>query len=133
MPTRSYQYLREYGYHLINPNTILQTDLRYCHIGDYVNNSIRNINDISKTFCSIVSYLSAYVEYPNMEMAARLGIKGAIDDLILHGKKNVHGLNWKADNIQDFLKLETRRNHLLQRPVIAKPAIQKASSMKESE
>ena len=101
-----YPYLCEFGYHLVNPGVILQTDLRYCHIGDYINDSHRNIGDITKTFCSVVSYLSAYVEYPNMEMAARLGMKGAIDDLILHGKKNVHGLNWKADNIQDFLKLE---------------------------
>ena len=41
-----------------------------------------------------------------MEMAARLGMNGAIDDLILHGKKNIHGLNWKADSIHAFLKLE---------------------------
>lgn len=101
-----YPYLREYGYHLINPNSIHQTDLRFCHIGDYVNSSTCNINDITDTFCSIVSYLSAYVEYPNMEMAARLGMKGAIDDLIRYGKKNVYGINWQGANIQEFLKLE---------------------------
>ena len=101
-----YPYLREYGYHLINPSMILETDLRYCHIGDWANDTIHNIDDKTKSFCSIISYLSAYVEYPNMEMAARLSMKGAIDDLILHGKKNVHGLNWQAANIQDFLKLE---------------------------
>ena len=101
-----YPYLREYGYHLINPNAILQTDLRYCHIGDYVNNSYCNINDTSGTFYSVVSYLSAYVEYPNMEMAARLGMKDAIDDLIRCGKKNVYGINWQGANIQEFLKLE---------------------------
>lgn len=102
-----YSYIKEYGYHLINPQVILETDLKYCQIADYMKNARwGDVNNPTEAFTSGVSYLSAYVQYPNMEMAVRLGLNDAVKDLILFGKKNVRSLDWSATTAQGFMKLE---------------------------
>lgn len=101
-----YPYLREYGTHLINPQIIQETSLRYCQMGEYFKSeNNKSIYDPMATFCHVVSYLSAYVQFPNMEMAVRLGLNGAISDLIQRCKKNVRSLNWSANTVQGFMKL----------------------------
>ena len=101
-----YPYLREYGTHLINPQIIQETSLRYCQMGEYFKSECSiNIYDPRSTFCHVVSYLSAYVQFPNMEMAVRLGLNKAISDLIRFCKKNVRSLNWSANTVQGFMKL----------------------------
>lgn len=51
-----------------------------------------------------VKYLAEYAMHPQMEMAVKLGLTKAVTDLC-EGKKNHKDLNWKADKLWEFLRL----------------------------
>lgn len=55
---------------------------------------------------NVIKYLSAYTEYPNLEMAMKIEFFSAASNLVISRVKNARTLNWSAKNLQGFLKLD---------------------------
>lgn len=105
-PFNPFFYYNEGKSHIIAPERIADTDLRYCQVDEYF--SARHHVDLDcsdEPVRNLVKYLSAYTQYPTIEMAVKLGLNDAVDDLICLGRKNADVLNWKSSTIQGFLRL----------------------------
>jgi hypothetical protein len=54
-------------------------------------------------------YLAAYLEYPQLEFAVKLGEEQAVSDLVFRGVKNHRIINWKAKNPADFYRMDKQQ------------------------
>ena len=94
------------SYFLICPERIEDTDLRWCQVEEWYHDRCKVwISDTREPVRFVHKYLSAYTEYPRMEMAVKLGFGSLVDDLALEGRKNARMLNWNAETSWGFLRL----------------------------
>lgn len=59
----------------------------------------------SESYAYLEQYLAAYIDYPQLEFAAKMGENAAIKDLVINGRKNHRIINWKADNPAAFYRM----------------------------
>ena len=90
--------------YFIGTDAIDRCSLKYCQLEEwlmyggesyYAGDLLRNVT----------KYLSAYTRYPTMEMAMKLGLRKAVTDLVVDGRKNHAAINWDGKTMQDFLRL----------------------------
>lgn len=94
------------SYHLICPERIEDTSLKYCQLEDWYHDRCNVwISDTAEPVRFVHKYLSAYTEYPWIEMAVKLGFGSLVEELVLEGRKNARLLNWSADTSWGFLRL----------------------------
>lgn len=94
------------SYFLICPERIEDTALRWCQLEEWYYDFRKVwITDTREPVRFVHKYLSAYTEFPRMEMAVKMGFIEAVDDLVLDGKKNARILDWTADTSWGFLRL----------------------------
>lgn len=53
-----------------------------------------------------MKYLCRLVEYPQVEMAQKLGLHWAVNDLVNKNRKNARLLDWNAKTVDGFLRLD---------------------------
>lgn len=54
-------------------------------------------------------YLAAYIEYPQLEFAVKMGEEDAVSDLVFRGVKNHRVINWKAMNPAGFYRMDKQQ------------------------
>ena len=81
------------------------SELRYCQIMDFYEYEYAAKLYELKTARWMVKYLGWYAHYPQIEMAVKLGLAGAVCELVQDGRKNARLLNWDAENPADFLRM----------------------------
>ena len=82
------------------------TDLRYCQVEEWYTKSCAVWMDTGDDpVRNVVKYLAAYTRYPLMEMAVKLDLHMACTDLAADGLKNHRDLDWGANSIHGFLRL----------------------------
>lgn len=93
--------------YFLNVDAISRSALRYCQVEEWYREEAGVHMDLEDTpVRNVVKYLAAYTAYPSMEMAVKLGLCGAATDLAVEGRKNFRDLNWDAQSIQSFLRLD---------------------------
>lgn len=93
------------AYYLFGTENLQGSALQYCQIEEWYQNETGIwISEQQDTVFNCVKYLAEYCLHPQMEMAVKLGLFGAVTDLI-GGKKNARILNWNANNIAGFLRM----------------------------
>jgi len=105
-PFVPYMYTSDGSYWLIFPERLADTQLKYNQLEDwYFEETHNDIMDMDTTIRQAFRYLAAYTEFPQMEMAEKIGMHNAVNDLVF-GRKNHRYLNWSATNIPDFLRMD---------------------------
>ena len=84
---------------------VRESELRYCQIMDFYEYEYAAKLYELKTARWMVKYLGWYVHYPQIEMAVKLGLAGAVCELIQDGRKNARLLNWDAAEPAGFLRM----------------------------
>lgn len=105
-PFQPYMYSSEGDSYLIGIDQIGESSLKYSQVVDWYwqrNTIDLTLGDDSARY--VIQYLSAYTAYPTIEMAVKLDLGQAATDLVIKGIKNSRIINWKANNIQQFLGL----------------------------
>ena len=105
-PFNPSMYTSDGSYYPICAERIGDTKLQYCQIEDwYFWRCKVHLDDPTEGVRFVHKYLSLYTEYPNIEMACRLGFWDAVDQLVDHGRKNHRLLDWAAKTSWGFLRL----------------------------
>ena len=92
--------------YFLNCDAIEKSAFRYSQVADWMYKEAQVFLDTEDDpVRNTVKYLSAYTCYPTLEMAVRLDLHHAATELAVDGKKNHRDLNWEANTIQGFLRL----------------------------
>ena len=84
-----------------------QSILKYCQISEFYQR--RAAADIDQEPAKgMMKYLAWAAEMPQIEMAVKLGLEEAVEDLIIHGRKNAKYLNWKAKKPNDLIRMNAQ-------------------------
>ncbi len=97
----------DYGdYVMLNlGETLSRSGFKYCQIEKYFAEE-HNQSIADNEYCRYgVKYLAWYSLHPQIEMAVKLGLSGAVRKLITQGKKNARLLDWDAKRAADFLRM----------------------------
>lgn len=106
-PFSPFMYQSDGSYWWLLPERINETALRYCALEKWYNDRTgADLLECDSPVRQIHRYLAAYTEYPQMEMAVKIGFHGAVEDLVITGKKNHKYLNWRAKTLPEFLRLD---------------------------
>lgn len=103
---RTMNYTYDGSYFVIGAEQIERSAFRYCRLQDYylLGEEVNLYHELRET-SGVVKYLAAYAMYPSMEIAERLMLFEAMDDLICTGKKNARLLNWEGRTPAEFLRM----------------------------
>lgn len=85
-----------------------ETDLKYCQIFEFFRRRAEADLDGGETARCIVKYLAWACIHPQIEMAVKLGLEGAVEDLISTGKKNANLLNWMAKRPGELIRMNAQ-------------------------
>ena len=88
----------------IGEDAIDRCSLKYCQLEEWLMYGGESYY-AGELLRNVTKYLSAYTRYPTMEMAMKLGLRKAVTDLVVDGKKNHAAINWDGKTMQDFLRL----------------------------
>ena len=94
------------GYFIGLQKALESSSLKYSQLDTYMAEEYQVALDEGIPMRNAVKYLSAYTDYPNLEMAVKIGFFEATSNLVISGVKNFRDLDWKAKNIQGFLRLD---------------------------
>lgn len=81
------------------------SELRYCQIMDFYEYEYAAKLYEQKTARWMVKYLGWYAHHPQIEMAVKLGLSGAVCELIQDGRRNTRLLDWDAQTPEGFLRM----------------------------
>lgn len=107
-PFTPYMYQSDGSYFFLCPERVLETDMRYATLWDWCSEETQvdlMEDNIRNPVRQVVKYLSAYSQYPAMEMAEKIGFHDAVSDLVLINRKNHRYLDWNANSLQGFMRL----------------------------
>ena len=96
---------RKAPYHIINPDALGQSDMRYCQFFEWFDAEYGVAVDKARYHLYFCPYLSEFTRRPQMEFLVKLGYEKIISDLLLNSFANRDLLNWKAKNPADFFRL----------------------------
>lgn len=96
----------EGDYFVICAHRLADTKLKYCRLEEWYHDRCNIwLSDTSLSCRFVHKFLAYYTEFPNMEMACRMGYWSVIDDLVDRGFKNADILDWGAKTSWGFLRL----------------------------
>lgn len=94
------------SYWLIGWGNIFDTTMKYCQLEEWYRTAGEGwLCEEASQVRQVYKYLARYTEYPLMEMAVKLGMYRAVEELVMDGRKNHKYLNWDANSIQGFLRM----------------------------
>lgn len=94
------------SYWLIGWTNILDTDLKYNQMEEWYHEVAQGwLCEEGSMVRQAYKYLARYTEYPQMEMAVKIGMCKAVEELVMDGRKNHKYLDWKAKTLQGFLRM----------------------------
>lgn len=94
------------SYWLFGTEKLAQTDFKYCQMEEWYREICGVwICEEEDTVRQVYKYLSRYTEVPQMEMAVKVGMNRAVEELVMEGRKNHKYLDWNAKTMQGFLRL----------------------------
>lgn len=94
------------SYWLMGWTNILDTDLKYSQMEEWYHEVAKGwLCEEGSTVRQAYKYLARYTEYPQMEMAVKIGMCKAVEELVMDGRKNHKYLDWKAKTLQGFLRM----------------------------
>lgn len=106
-PFAPFMWSSDGSYYFMFPERIQDTSLRYCQLGIWYHEVTSvDIDDMRDPVRQVVRYLSAYTQYPAIEMAVKLGLSDAVQELVCDGLKNSVYINWKATTPAEFLRMQ---------------------------
>lgn len=85
-----------------------RSHLKYCQIFPFYEQRASADLDDGNRSRGIVKYLAWACEHPQIEMAVKLGLLGAVEDLIMTGKKNAKYLNWRAEKPNELVRMSSQ-------------------------
>lgn len=92
------------SYSVLGIEKLEESFLKYHMLDDYVNEDIKKYNSCIYNV-PVMSYLSYFAEYPQIEMLQKLGHYDVVKNLVWQYKKSFPYVNWKAERINDFFKM----------------------------
>ena len=87
------------------PEALDASAFRYCQILDFYEYEYAAKLYELKTARWMVKYLGWYALHPQIEMAVKMGLPGAVCELIQDGRKNARLLDWNARDPAAFLRM----------------------------
>lgn len=109
-------YAYDGNYHVFGIDQVYDSQFKYCQIFEYYYNGFEtNLQVPEHETRFVVQYLAHYAMYPQIEMAVKLGLERAVDELICSGRKNHAILDWTARTPADFLRLSKQDARLFLR------------------
>ncbi len=96
-----------YGdYFFLMCSRLAETSLRYSQVEEWYHESCAVwLSEEMEPVRFVYQYLARYTEYPQLEMAVKLGLTSAVDDLVTRGVKNYRYIDWSATNAHTFLRM----------------------------
>lgn len=87
------------------PEALEASELRYCQIMDFYEYEYAAKLYELDTARWMVKYLGWYCHHPQIEMAVKLGISGAVCELVQDGRKNARLLDWNGTTPAELLRM----------------------------
>jgi len=85
---------------------LTRSHLRYCQIFQFYEQRVAADLDNGKPARGMVKYLAWACQHPQIEMAVKLGLLEAVEDLVANGRKNTRYLNWKATRPNELIRMQ---------------------------
>lgn len=105
-PFNPAMYMHDGSYYLFGWDKLMDSSLKYCQLEDWYRAIGQEwLSEESEPVRQVYKYLARYTAYPQMEMAVKLGLSRAVEELVVDGVKNHKYLNWNAKKVQDFLRM----------------------------
>ena len=113
-PFNPFMYSSDGSSYFMFPERVKDSLLKYCQLEDWYYEECREwLEDMRVPSRNVVRFLSAYTEYPNIEMAVKLELPDAVTELVCYGLKNGRYLNWKGKTPAEFLRMSKRDAKLM--------------------
>lgn len=94
------------SYWFIGADNLLDTSLQYCQMEDWYREICGTwLCEEAEPVRQVYKYLARYTAFPQMEMAVKVGMYRAVEELVMDGRKNHRYLNWNAKTVQGFLRM----------------------------
>ena len=105
-PFNPFMYSSDGSSFCIFPERVKDSLLKFCQLEEWYYEISRDwLEDMQSPSREVVRFLSAYTEYPTIEMAVKLGLPDAVEELVCQGLKNGRYLNWKGKTPAEFLRM----------------------------
>lgn len=106
-PFSPYMWTSDGSYSFIFPERIRDSAMKYCQLEQWYQDVCSvDLLDMAEPVRHVISYLSAYTEYPVIEMAVKIGFSDAVEDLVTASVKNARVLNWSASSPYEFMRMD---------------------------
>lgn len=103
----SYSYTNDGDSYFIGlAEAVEKSAFKYSQLDQFMLEEYGTALDEGAPMRNVIKYLSAYTEYPNLEIAMKIKFFSAASNLVISRVKNARTLNWSAKNLQGFLKLD---------------------------
>lgn len=86
-------------------DALMASGFRYCQIDDFYRYAYGADLYEGETARWMMKYLAWYALHPQLEMAVKFGVQGAVHELLALGKKNARLLDWNAKEPGAFLRM----------------------------
>ena len=83
-----------------------RSHLKYCQILRFYEERVAADLDDGRPARGMVKYLAWACQHPQIEMAVKLGLLEAVEDLVANGRKNAKYLNWKATKPNELIRMQ---------------------------
>lgn len=103
-PSTTMFYGTDKGYTIFGLNRLENTFLKYNQLDSFISYDAQHFSGCVYNG-PMLTYLSYFAMYPQLEMLQKLGHCDVVRELINLGKKSFPYTNWKAKNITDFFKM----------------------------
>jgi len=101
------------AYNIVGLGAALEeTELKYCQILPFYERAYGADLPELATGKYMIKYLGWYCEHPQIEMAVKLGLEGAVRELIETGRRNARLLDWNAATPEKFLRMDKQSARL---------------------
>lgn len=103
-PNTAMFYGTDEGYTIFGLNRLENTFLKYNQLDSFISYDAQHFSGYVYNG-PMLTYLSYFAMYPQLEMLQKLGHCDVVRELINRGRKSFPYTNWKAKNITDFFKM----------------------------
>lgn len=103
-PNTAMFYGTDEGYTIFGLNRLENTFLKYNQLDSFISYDAQHFSGCVYNG-PMLTYLSYFAMYPQLEMLQKLGHCDVVRELINRGRKSFPYTNWKAKNITDFFKM----------------------------
>ena len=105
-PFNPAMYAHDGSYYFFGLDELMASELQYCQIEDWYRTTGEGwLSEEGHAVRQVYKYLARYTAFPAMEMAVKLGMHKAVEELVMDGVKNHKYLDWSAKTIKDFLRM----------------------------